>query len=113
MKRIASLAVLAVLMAGSCPGQSPAAPVDKPPLRVLSIGNSFSASLCRYLPAMAAASSVLRGLTSSVGRSLMTVIFGARRGFGSGSSPREEMRSAADAMPAFPATATAAAPRAE
>ena len=56
MKRIASLAALAVLMAGSCPGQSPAAPADKPPLRVLSIGNSFSASLCRYLPAMAAAS---------------------------------------------------------
>ena len=56
MKRIASLAVLAVLMAGSCPGQSPAAPAERPPLRVLSIGNSFSASLCRYLPAMAAAS---------------------------------------------------------
>jgi len=56
MKRIASLAALAVLTAGSCPGQSPAAPADKPPLRVLSIGNSFSASLCRYLPAMAAAS---------------------------------------------------------
>ena len=56
MKRIASLAALAVLMAGSCPGQSPAAPAERPPLRVLSIGNSFSASLCRYLPAMAAAS---------------------------------------------------------
>ena len=49
-------AVLVVLMAGLRPGQSPAAPADKPPLRVLSIGNSFSASLCRYLPAMAAAS---------------------------------------------------------
>ena len=56
MKRIAPLAALAVLMAGPCPGQSTAAPADKPPLRVLSIGNSFSASLCRYLPAMAAAS---------------------------------------------------------
>ena len=54
MKRIAPLAALAVLMAGPCPGQSHAAPADKPPLRVLSIGNSFSASLCRYLPAMAA-----------------------------------------------------------
>ena len=53
MKRIAPLAALAVLMAGPCPGQSHAAPADKPPLRVLSIGNSFSASLCRYLPAMA------------------------------------------------------------
>ena len=45
MKRIASLAALAVLMAGSCPGQSPAAPAERSPLRVLSIGNSFSASL--------------------------------------------------------------------
>ena len=53
MKRIATLAALAVLMAGPCPGQSHAAPAEKPPLRVLSIGNSFSASLCRYLPAMA------------------------------------------------------------
>ncbi|MBQ9727954.1 MAG: DUF4886 domain-containing protein [Kiritimatiellae bacterium] len=48
------IAVLAVLSAGLCHGQSPA-PADKPPLRVLAIGNSFSASLCRYLPAMAAA----------------------------------------------------------
>lgn len=32
---------------------SSASAADKPPLRVLSIGNSFSASLCRYLPAMA------------------------------------------------------------
>ena len=31
------------------------APADKPPLRVLAIGNSFSASLCSFLPAAAAA----------------------------------------------------------
>ena len=37
----------------------------------------------------------------------------ARRGFASGSSPREEMRSAAFAMSDVPATAAAAAPAAE
>ena len=59
MNRFACL--LALLLAGLCPGVSPAAeavsshaPVD-PPLRVLAIGNSFSQSLCRYLPRVAAA----------------------------------------------------------
>ena len=50
-----SFLLLAVLMAGLCPGQTPAAPAEKPTLKVLAIGNSFSLSLCRYLPAAAAA----------------------------------------------------------
>lgn len=53
MKRI--LPLFAILALPVVAEDSPA-PAEKPPLRVLSIGNSFSASLCRYLPAMAAAS---------------------------------------------------------
>ena len=49
------LAVPALLATGLCPGQTPAAHADKPPLRVLAIGNSFSASLCSFLPDAAAA----------------------------------------------------------
>ena len=55
MKRTLLLAVPALLATGLCPGQTPAAPADKPPLRVLAIGNSFSASLCSFLPDAAAA----------------------------------------------------------
>ena len=51
MKRTPLL--LSALLAASAVS---AAGTDGRPLRVLAIGNSFSASLCRYLPAMAAAS---------------------------------------------------------
>ena len=51
--RAAALLLLALLAAAPAFAEEPAAPADKPPLRVLAIGNSFSASLCSFLPAAA------------------------------------------------------------
>ena len=49
------LPLFAALLAAPVLAQDAPASADKPPLRVLAIGNSFSASLCSFLPAAAAA----------------------------------------------------------